>query len=261
MIETGQSKYFQVGQQLTAEIAHGKFADGLLPAEKDLSEQFGVSRAVIRQALDELERRGLIDRRAGMRTRVNQPEPKADRIVSLTEQIRAAGMTPSTTVRDAGFVPVAEAAEECRVAEALAEAAKADPRLPEVREVFRVDRLRCGDGQPVAEQIIFLIPHQWPAGALEGFDYTQSVFKLYMAHNRLAARADEILVARPANAEEAARLVMRKLPAAERWLMERNRITWDFGGAVLEIMNSRDRVDFFRNGYRYSISGSGGVLG
>ncbi|WP_053387297.1 FadR/GntR family transcriptional regulator [Leucobacter japonicus] len=60
-------------------ILDGKLEPGeRLPAERDLAEHFGVSRVSIREALRELENRGLIDRRPGRGTIVLSPGERAD---------------------------------------------------------------------------------------------------------------------------------------------------------------------------------------
>jgi Transcriptional regulators len=61
----------QLAQTLLNEIQGGRFPVGaLLPTEFELCEQFGASRFTVRQAIKQLEQRGLVDRRAGIGTRV-----------------------------------------------------------------------------------------------------------------------------------------------------------------------------------------------
>lgn len=58
--------YMQIYQQILSEIESGTFKVGdKLPAERELCEQFGVSRAPIRQALSALELNGFIYSRQG----------------------------------------------------------------------------------------------------------------------------------------------------------------------------------------------------
>ena len=58
--------YMQIYQQILSEIEAGTFKVGdKLPAERELCEQFGVSRAPIRQALSALELNGFIYSRQG----------------------------------------------------------------------------------------------------------------------------------------------------------------------------------------------------
>lgn len=54
--------YKKIGEELKQEIQSGKFRIGdRLPPERDIAEQFGVSRTVIREALIMLEIEGLVE--------------------------------------------------------------------------------------------------------------------------------------------------------------------------------------------------------
>lgn len=71
-------------------IVNGELIPGeKLPAERDLAQHLGVSRVSIREALRELENRGLIDRRPGRGTIVLQPGERA------TEFVGPLGLTAS----------------------------------------------------------------------------------------------------------------------------------------------------------------------
>ena len=65
----------QVVDALVRSIVTGELAPGsALPAEPEMSAQFGVSRSVIREALRVLGEKGLVDVRHGSGTRVTAPE-------------------------------------------------------------------------------------------------------------------------------------------------------------------------------------------
>lgn len=67
--------YYQLQEILKEEIERGTWQPGeLLPSEADLEQRFGVSRTVIRQALDVLEADGQISRAKGRRSRVAEPK-------------------------------------------------------------------------------------------------------------------------------------------------------------------------------------------
>jgi len=66
--------YARVHQALVEAIQRGKLAPGtVLPTEKELEKQYGVSRITVRRALDDLERAGLIERGRGRPARVAAP--------------------------------------------------------------------------------------------------------------------------------------------------------------------------------------------
>ena len=68
---TTESLSSQVSRRLVLSIVRGEFPAGSpLPSEKVLSQQFDVSRPVLREAVKEVEMLGLIQRRQGRLTRV-----------------------------------------------------------------------------------------------------------------------------------------------------------------------------------------------
>jgi GntR family transcriptional regulator len=70
--------YFQLSELLEHEILSGRWQAGLrLPSELDLCEHFGVSRTTVRQALARLEQEGLISRRKGHGTFVQESRPRS----------------------------------------------------------------------------------------------------------------------------------------------------------------------------------------
>ena len=64
----------QVILELLADIDRGEFvrSSGMLPSEADLAQHFSVSRATVRDALSQLEATGVVIRRQGVGTFVNQ---------------------------------------------------------------------------------------------------------------------------------------------------------------------------------------------
>lgn len=65
----------QIAQILSERIANGTYPVGsTMPGEMALMEEFGVSRITVRQALDKLVSRGLIERRRGKGTLVLEPQ-------------------------------------------------------------------------------------------------------------------------------------------------------------------------------------------
>lgn len=246
----GIAKYQKVLQQLEAMIQSGIYNDRKLPAEPELAEMLGVSRSVIRQAYAELERRDLIERRAGVGTTLKTPPPqKQPRITSLRGQIEAAHMQPSTQVLAAERITAGEAEDWVRTAFGIEDAAAAQTAL------FRIDRLRCGDARPLARQTIYLLAGQFRSDLLETADFTASIFAIYAEHGRFPARAEEIIEARPATEAERELLKMHGAPALSRLVYVRDRVTYDGEDRVLEVMRSVDRGDAFRR-YRYAIQGA-----
>lgn len=78
--------YYQLGEILKQKLEEGGWQPNtLFPSERELEEYFGVSRAVVRPALDLLERDGAIYRRRGSGTYVAEPK----RLVPIRGLIRS----------------------------------------------------------------------------------------------------------------------------------------------------------------------------
>ena len=70
--------YFQLSELLEHEIVSGRWGAGLrLPSELELCTHFRVSRTTVRQALGRLEQEGLIARRKGQGTFVQESRPRS----------------------------------------------------------------------------------------------------------------------------------------------------------------------------------------
>ena len=76
--------YQQVAGSISADITSGRYATGhRLPSERDLAEEFGVSRPTVREAMIALEIRGLVEARHGSgiyvtRKAADGPDPDLD---------------------------------------------------------------------------------------------------------------------------------------------------------------------------------------
>ncbi|WP_243167473.1 MULTISPECIES: GntR family transcriptional regulator [Lachnospiraceae] len=70
--------YYQIYDIMFQEIVNGKYAEkDLLPAESELMERYGVSRATVRRAMDLLKDEGLIEKKRGYGTYVKSLVPKS----------------------------------------------------------------------------------------------------------------------------------------------------------------------------------------
>lgn len=139
----GQARTVEdIRHQLYTQITSGALKPGeKLGAERELAQTFGVSRAMIRQALDGLERMGTVSRLPGRGggTFVSEPKIERDlsRVVSVPALLRKQGMTAGTRVLGTGI----RAADQAS-AEAL--------DLTAGDLVFEVTRIRLADGTPIS---------------------------------------------------------------------------------------------------------------
>ncbi|MFJ3905588.1 GntR family transcriptional regulator [Streptomyces sp. NPDC090025] len=131
-----------IGEALDSDFTVGE----VLPNERDLAARFGVARATLRQALEQLELEGRLQRRRGVGTTVAPPRVGVD--VSTTQHSWP-GMGED------GWQSVDRAADAAPAAVArLLELAPGE-------QVHVVRRLRVTDGQTVAAELLYV-----PAGSV-----------------------------------------------------------------------------------------------
>ena len=144
--------------------------DEMLPSEAELMEQYQVSRATVRQALDELASDGLIYRKQGRGTFVSPPavEQGLVRIVSFTEDMQQRGLVPRTKLISAGLVPATEVLAR-------------DLQIEVGEPLARIERLRLADNEPMSVEVSFLV-HQYCPGILTQ-DYTTYSLRRMLEEN------------------------------------------------------------------------------
>ncbi|HTX01376.1 MAG TPA: GntR family transcriptional regulator [Acidimicrobiales bacterium] len=139
--------YFQIAERLHAAIESGELQPGQrLDNEIELSDQLGVSRPTVRQAIQRLVQQGLLVRRRGIGTVVVQRRIRRPLgLTGLQEDLAAAGRNPSTTVLELSLVSVGPEMASSLLLESGA-------------TVLFIRRLRCADGMPLAVMENFLAP-------------------------------------------------------------------------------------------------------
>jgi len=129
----------QIECELRRMTALPEFQNGaLFPDELTLANRFGVSRGTVRAALTRLVDQRLLERRAGVGTRVlpASAESSIGAWRSFSEEMARRNIAVESFHLDASCLAVPE-----RVAHAL--------QIPEGSHVLRLDRVRGWDGQPV----------------------------------------------------------------------------------------------------------------
>ncbi len=96
--------YFQLYTLLKSCIVDGTFQRGMrLPTEKELSDEFGISRITAKRALDELAGDNLVERRRGKGTHViyrYRPQPVQAPLVAMLQEIESMALNSKAIVLD-----------------------------------------------------------------------------------------------------------------------------------------------------------------
>ncbi|MEU7055878.1 GntR family transcriptional regulator [Streptomyces sp. NPDC046197] len=136
-----EPKYWHLKTVLT-EALDSEFSVGeILPNERELAARFGVARATLRQALEQLELEGRLQRRRGVGTTVAPPRVG----VAVGTQQHA---WPGAAGDDWQAVDCAQSAPPAAVADAL-ETGRDEP-------VHTVRRTRTSHGRPVAAELLYI---------------------------------------------------------------------------------------------------------
>lgn len=196
-------------------------ADDALPAERELAEDFGVSRITVRKAIDGLVGEGLLVRQHGSGTFVRpRVEKNFSKLTSFSEDMRARGRTPRSVWlhRGAGTVTPEEAL-----------ALRLSPGTP----VYRFHRIRYADDAPMAIEYATVV-----ASCLESEDAVDtSLYEALERNGNRPVRALQRLRAVLLTAEQAERLGAKERDAG--LLVER-----------LGFLADRRAVEFSQSYYR-----------
>ncbi len=133
-------RYYQLKEIIREKVQAGHWTPGsLIPSERELCEQYGISRMTARQSITELVNEGYLYREQGKGTFVSQPKimQQLVQLTGFTEDMQARAQRPSAQVLEKTMWPADEA-----TARAL--------RVKPGQLLFRVRRLRLADGSPLA---------------------------------------------------------------------------------------------------------------
>lgn len=139
--------YTKIYKALKEEIENGVYKVGdLLPPEDELEKRFRASRTTIRNALSELERDGLILRRRGKGTIVQEPKTAQNMnfISSFTETLQEKGIQVETGIVTVELIPAPP-----KVLVAL--------NLEKGEKVYLIQRTRLANGIPIAFMTNYLL--------------------------------------------------------------------------------------------------------
>lgn len=158
MLKEGIPRHTQISEWLRDQIEQKKFdTDEKLPSENQLCEKFDVSRVTVRKALQTLENEGLIYRSQGLGSFVCDDRPRQSfiQLTDFEEDMQRAGLEPSSQV-----IKLTTEKASDQIAGIL--------NIDSESTVVRLDRLRLGDGEPIAFDITWL--PMFYGQLIEGYD-------------------------------------------------------------------------------------------
>jgi GntR family transcriptional regulator len=181
----------QVEQILRELVLESEYQKGaLLPDEVKLAAQLGVSRGTIRSGISKLVFEGLLERKAGVGTRVShrQVESGIRAWRSFTQEMAAKGIT------------VKNFKVTYRLAPPSAEAARSLQLNPGT-EVWRLDRVRGWNGKPVLQSTSWFHPR---LGLKGDEDFSSTLYSTLQKETGVQPhRAREAFLATTADAQRA----------------------------------------------------------
>ena len=160
--------YFQLYDILYRDIKTGKYKPGeLLPTESELIDKYRISRVTVRKAMDMLTNEGLIIKRRGYGTYVQNPklEQTLNQVLHFSNEMEKRGYRSSTTML---------ANEAVLANKTIAEAL----RINEGDKLIHVNRLRCANDVPHCLESAYLIHHACPA--VLGQDFSKDSLRLFL---------------------------------------------------------------------------------
>lgn len=157
--------YQQVQRHLRDLVTSGELQPGhLVPSERELCEQFGISRMTVRQAIQDLAQEGVFYRQRGRGTFVAKPKVEQKNLMSFSEIIRERGGTPGAKVL---------ALERRQAGDKLC---ARFPAFSPSDLVYALKRLRTVDGHPVGVEQAYVLSSAFPG--LDCHDLTQSLYRI-----------------------------------------------------------------------------------
>jgi GntR family transcriptional regulator len=224
-------RYFQLKQILLNRLQEGEWHPGdLVPSERELSEQYGISRMTARQAITALVNEGVLFREQGKGTFVSQRKftQQLLRLTGFTEDIQARGQIPGTKVLVAQMLAAdGPAAERLRI----------EPGTP----VFHLQRLRLADDEPLALEVAYLRFKGCERLLTENLEQQSLYHLLETTYAIPLMEADQELEARLAGSEEARLLSI----SAGRPVLVTRRITYTDHNCPIEYTEAVYRADAY----------------
>lgn len=235
-------KYYQLATILRQKIEEGAWKEHEpIPSERQLEEQYNLSRPTIRQAIDLLVNQGYLYRLHGKGTFVSPPKLQKGifELTSFSEDMRNRGLEPGQTFLEFGMVDA-----PVKVARKL--------ELPEGRQVLRIKRVRLGSGVPIGIQDSYLALGEGQTITREEVEARGSIYAILQEKfNIFPSEADETLEVTLASTEEA---MLLQIPVGSPLLLM-ERTLWSQERKAVEFVKILYRGDRYKYTLRLTRKG------
>ncbi|TGA98371.1 GntR family transcriptional regulator [Sporolactobacillus shoreae] len=144
--KTGIPLYLQLMDIITRDINNHVYRPGdQLPSEREFCSTYELSRITVRQALQELEREGYINKKHGKGTFVTKEifQQNLINLYSFTDEMKRIGKKPSTKVTSFEIIPAND-----NIARRM--------KLTGHKQVIKAKRLRIADDEPLMYETSYL---------------------------------------------------------------------------------------------------------
>lgn len=223
--------YLQLKSMLFELIRRGELKPhDRLPSERELGEEFNISRMTVRQSTQALIQEGFLYTRVGKGTYVGEIRLDQDRLLTgFSEEMQKRGLTASSKVLDTAIIPA-----DVELASKL--------ELDINSGVIRISRLRLANGQVISMETTHLPQAFFPNLLNHDFEHNSLYAILRQEYGVNLVTAEQTVEAALANRDES-RVLHLKSPAA---VLRMQRVTRTDQNNVAEYVDSVYRGDCYK---------------
>jgi len=226
-------KYFQLASILKSQIDDGEWKPRqTIPSERQLEQQYKVSRPTIRQAIEYLEKQGYLYREHGRGTFVSPQklQKKMLELTSFSEDLLRKGIQPNQIIRS-----ICQVVPNDKILSRL--------ELPQESIVLRIERIRLGNDIPIGLQTSYVVLGDDQQIDEDDLKHYGSLYRVLEEKlNIIPTEADETLEVTLSTPEEAALLQIK----AGAPLLLNERLTYDQNRKPVEFVKILYRGDKYQ---------------